>query len=467
MKGPLSLPTWTPGKATEVSTWDVDREEKLVRKWASKDGSGDKEQMDWAKYGKAFGLIETSDRENFGSYHYLHHCIRDGDLCVAWEALPAVLNRLGYAPTDVRRSLYNHIKKHYQQFKKEPPPYRFERIIGDPMMRPGTWNGHEVTDAMLQQTADDYEPLYHRAPVSIDHKFEGLGDGWVSRAYYEDGMLKGDYADVPTEIADAIRENRLLSRSVVLNPNEKNELTELLGVGLMGANVPAVTGLPPLSESEIRANFASEDAQVLTCTITEDDDMEKIDRKTVFERARDFFKTAFGMEIKVDGDGGGGTVSFPDDETGKLTAELADANTKLVAAEKKLAEQADVKRLADAEAVVDRLVADKKIVPAVKEAGLAQLLAALSASETRVTFEKKGESLEMGLDEALAKCFEAQPKLGLSGEAARAEGGEDSGEKAEFAQKCAELAKEKGRELTGAEMQQVQKELAEKAGGAK
>ena len=42
---------------------------KAVAKWASSDGSGDKDKVDWGKYGQAFLYKDTADdpAEDFGS----------------------------------------------------------------------------------------------------------------------------------------------------------------------------------------------------------------------------------------------------------------------------------------------------------------------------------------------------------------------------------------------------------------
>ena len=39
-----------------------------LRKWASRDGSGDKDTIDWAKYSKGFFYFDPSDDESFGGF---------------------------------------------------------------------------------------------------------------------------------------------------------------------------------------------------------------------------------------------------------------------------------------------------------------------------------------------------------------------------------------------------------------
>jgi hypothetical protein len=121
-------PHETP-KAPEEREWDADAAEQRVRKWASSDGSGDKEKIDWEKYRQAFAWYNSDDPESFGSYKLPHHDIIDGRLCVVWRgvatAMAALMGARGgvdIPPAD-RRSVYTHLARHYDQFEKEPPAF--------------------------------------------------------------------------------------------------------------------------------------------------------------------------------------------------------------------------------------------------------------------------------------------------------------------------------------------------------
>lgn len=48
--------------------WDAAAARQRVAKWASKDGSGEKDTIDWSKYKKAFLWHDSENPENFGSY---------------------------------------------------------------------------------------------------------------------------------------------------------------------------------------------------------------------------------------------------------------------------------------------------------------------------------------------------------------------------------------------------------------
>jgi hypothetical protein len=110
--------------------WDADEAVARVRRWASSDGSGEKDTIDWDKYRRAFLWVDPDgDRENFGTYHLPHHDVVDGKLCVSFRGCAACLVVLrggrGGAPSgmtgDEIDRCEQHLKKHYAQFDAEFP----------------------------------------------------------------------------------------------------------------------------------------------------------------------------------------------------------------------------------------------------------------------------------------------------------------------------------------------------------
>ena len=58
--------------------WDEEKARKQLRKWASKDGSGEKETIDWEKYRRGFLVYNDEAPENFGSYKFPIAYVIDG-----------------------------------------------------------------------------------------------------------------------------------------------------------------------------------------------------------------------------------------------------------------------------------------------------------------------------------------------------------------------------------------------------
>ena len=122
-------------KADEGRSWDADRAVASLRKWASSDGSGDKDKIDWGKYRRGFTWYDEDDPENFGSYKLPHHEVIDGRFVVVWRGVAAAMAALMGArggvdiPSEDRRPVYNHLARHYRQFDKEPPEFeKLEKI---------------------------------------------------------------------------------------------------------------------------------------------------------------------------------------------------------------------------------------------------------------------------------------------------------------------------------------------------
>jgi hypothetical protein len=124
-----AVPFETTPKADEDRSWDGDRAIASLRKWASRDGSGEKDTIDWAKYRRGFAWYDEDNPENFGGYKLPHHEVIDGTLCVVWRgvvaAMAALMGARGgvHIPDEDRKPVYNHLAKHYEQFNREPPSF--------------------------------------------------------------------------------------------------------------------------------------------------------------------------------------------------------------------------------------------------------------------------------------------------------------------------------------------------------
>lgn len=131
-KGPVASHT-TPMDKT--ASWDGSAARRQLTTWASSDGSGDKDTMDWAKYAKGFGWFDSAATDSFGSYKLPHHVVRDGSLvgilAGVRAAMGAVLGARGGVdiPDADARRVYNHLAKHIRDADEEPPP--FERSFDD------------------------------------------------------------------------------------------------------------------------------------------------------------------------------------------------------------------------------------------------------------------------------------------------------------------------------------------------
>ncbi|GIW70330.1 MAG: hypothetical protein KatS3mg101_1077 [Patescibacteria group bacterium] len=131
-------------KAPEDREWDGERAEISIRKWASSDGSGEPDTIDWEKYRRGFAWYDAENKETFGAYKLPHHEVIDNELQVVWRGVAAAMAALMGSrggvdiPEDEWDAVYNHLAKHYVQFDKEPPEKAAQEITTKP----------EVTDSI-------------------------------------------------------------------------------------------------------------------------------------------------------------------------------------------------------------------------------------------------------------------------------------------------------------------------------
>jgi len=60
--------------------WSKVKAKAMLAKWASSDGSGDKDKIDWRKYSQGFFWYDSTNPENFGSYKLPFCYVQDGEL---------------------------------------------------------------------------------------------------------------------------------------------------------------------------------------------------------------------------------------------------------------------------------------------------------------------------------------------------------------------------------------------------
>jgi|Deesub1362A_J573_1020465.scaffolds.fasta_scaffold03185_2 hypothetical protein len=159
---------------SKKTSWDADAAVRRIRKWASSDGSGDKEKINWKKYREAFAWYDASDPENFGSYKLPHHDVEDGKLVVVWRGVVAAMAALMGArggvdiPDSDRKAVYNHLAAHYEQFEKEAPEFKGEMNVEEERKE----NTEEVAAAEAQETETSPESHVDIIPVAAAKKEE-------------------------------------------------------------------------------------------------------------------------------------------------------------------------------------------------------------------------------------------------------------------------------------------------------
>ncbi len=159
--------------------WDGAAAKDRLAKWASSDGSGDKDKIDWAKYRRGFAWYDSDNAENFGSYKFPHHDIKNDKLTLVWGGVKAAMGSLLGArggssiPAGDRKGVYDHLAAHYKEFDKEPPEYHSE---ADVTIEASEANGGKVVAAGDARTKDGSTIAVLPLTGTISHRMGMLSE---------------------------------------------------------------------------------------------------------------------------------------------------------------------------------------------------------------------------------------------------------------------------------------------------
>jgi hypothetical protein len=183
--------------------WDGRAAERRVRRWASKDGSGDKDQMNWRKFRQAFLMFNRDDLENFGSYKLPIADVIGGELRAVPRGIfaAAVVLQGGrggvdeFDEGDIERAK-RHLSRYYRKMREEfdddsiQAPWERERFLltDDDSLAP-LWEVVDILENAPRQGAEVDEPegsRYIKISDTLAHYFADL---LTETAYSLEGLL--------------------------------------------------------------------------------------------------------------------------------------------------------------------------------------------------------------------------------------------------------------------------------------
>ena len=106
------------------SDWNIKNVGANLKAWAT----GDEDRINFADYRKAFAWVNENKAESIASYKFAHHDYQN-ELVTNWRGLTlAMANLLGEDGVDIpeveRKRVYDHLAKHYREFKEEAPKFK-------------------------------------------------------------------------------------------------------------------------------------------------------------------------------------------------------------------------------------------------------------------------------------------------------------------------------------------------------
>jgi hypothetical protein len=122
-----AVPSHSPAKAESETEWNSEEAVESLRKWASSDGSGDQETINFGKYATGFACYDGNAAGDVESYRLPHQAIEKGQLTVVLKGLDAAAAEIqaaeggeDYTP-EVLAKAKAHLERHYTEFDKVAP----------------------------------------------------------------------------------------------------------------------------------------------------------------------------------------------------------------------------------------------------------------------------------------------------------------------------------------------------------
>ena len=137
------------------------------------------------------------------------------------------------------------------------------------VFKTGTYPQGKFTKKDIEKIAENYDPKFCEAPITIDHVQSGPAFGWVDNVKAEDDKLKVSFKDVPEEFEKEVNAGKYKKVSVELYRNLEGKGAYLKAVSFLGAAAPQVKGLEPIKFMDSEADFYEFEADIETDTFTE------------------------------------------------------------------------------------------------------------------------------------------------------------------------------------------------------
>lgn len=180
------------GRVAPHETVVEDSPEKLaaakvaLARWASSDGRGQKDTINWAKYSKGFLSFDVEKADVLSHYKFLHHTVKDGTLVAVWRmvtaAMAATLSAQETMSAEDVQADYDHLAAHYRAAGHEPPalkaytedelkaieeqPFTIDKAEGE-VAQPATSSGVEG-EAVTASDAPEAAELFSTAKATLD-----------------------------------------------------------------------------------------------------------------------------------------------------------------------------------------------------------------------------------------------------------------------------------------------------------
>lgn len=405
------------GKIDDSSAWSFDA--------ADGDALLGKGADDWSAYGQVFLGVDTG-ADIHTKDHYKYPAAKGGKVYLS--GLRAAISRAGTQGAD-------DIEAAARKLLSEAKPAQhagfddFIEVFSAGKHTDSAGNARVWSKDDLDQIVQNFNAA-QPPPLVIGHpKTDSPAWGWAAELKRVGGKLLAKFNQVPDAVAAAVHDGRYRNRSAKLASGEHG--WQLVHVGLLGAAPPAVEGLTPIAfDAELAGEtyeFSYVDAagtsliargmqklRELIIAHFGQDEADKYVPQSDIDQFNNVADAQRQPHPSDDTSSAPAPSSFvretPEDRAmdEKMKADLAAAQKRATEAEAKVAAFAAHDRQATAQAMVEKLLAEGKLLPA-QTAGLAEFLASEPEAGT-FEFSAGDKKIAKPRSEFLFALLDALPK---------------------------------------------------------
>lgn len=147
------------------------------------------------------------------------------------------------------------------------------------VFKAGNYPQGKFTKEEVQELANNYDPNFCEAPITLDHEQKGPAYGWVDKLKEENGLLKASFKNLSPELKDFVSKGKYKKISVEIYRELEGKKPYLKAVSFLGASIPQVKGMKSVE-------FKEGESDVFEFEIQADDDNVEIYSETEVEELK-------------------------------------------------------------------------------------------------------------------------------------------------------------------------------------
>jgi len=248
----------------------------------------------------------------------------------------------------------------------------------------------EVTDKVLENIVDTFS---ESIAGNIDHESKGPACGWVQSLKKKDKQLLAKIGDISSAFWGRLKEKEFVNRSVEVS--EVDGTWQLNGFAWLGAKRPAVKGMAALQ-------FANEDGNIINISLNKEDN--SMPEPAIATLQQDLGKAKHELSESQQ------AQSAAEEAKVALEVKLAESDKTLKEAQTQLQETSLSTAKVENSAYLDKLIVKGQLTPAIRKAGLDELMLSLSSSKDVIKLSEKDKAIECSPLDTLKRVLEAVPE---------------------------------------------------------